>query len=107
MLTYVNNIHHIYRLITGQIGFGFLMGYTSGFCLKKLSKVFAVVIGGFYISLQFLAYDGYVSLNVDKIEKDFNKAWDLNKDGKVDIEDAKIFYDTVSIYILLLFIIVL
>ena len=74
------------------------MGYTSGLCLKKASKVIGILIGGFYLSLQALAYDGYVNLNVDKIEKDFNKIWDINNDGKVDLGDAKIFYEKVYIH---------
>ena len=44
------------------------------------------------MSLQTLSYYGYIKVDHKKIEDDFNRAMDLNQDGKVDQEDAKLAY---------------
>lgn len=77
----------------GQIGYGFMMGYSSGYCLKKVSKVVAFAVGGIFIALQSLSYNGYMNVNYGKIQKDVEKIMDLNHDGKVDEKDAKVAYD--------------
>jgi len=77
----------------GQIGYGFMMGYSSGYCLKKVSKVLAFAVGGIFIALQSLSYNGYMNVNYGKIQKDVENIMDLNKDGKVDEKDAKVAYD--------------
>ena len=47
------------------------------------------------MGLQTLSYYGYVNVDHVKIQSDFEKALDLNKDGKVDKDDAKIASDKV------------
>lgn len=78
--------------VPGQIGYGFLMGYSSGFCLKKVSKVVAFALGGFFIVIQTLSFNGYMQVNYDKLEKEANKVLDVNHDGKVDAKDAEAAY---------------
>lgn len=46
-----------------------------------------------FLSVQTLANYGYISVDHSRISDDFNKALDLNKDGKVDQEDANMIYD--------------
>lgn len=76
----------------GQIGYGFLMGYSSGFCLKKVSKILAFTLGGFFVVIQTLSFNGYMQVNYDKVEQAANKVLDVNKDGKVDMKDAEVAY---------------
>lgn len=78
--------------VPGQIGYGFLMGYSSGFCLKKVSKILAFTVGGFFIVIQTLSFNGYMQVNYDKVEKAANKVLDVNHDGKVDAKDAEVAY---------------
>lgn len=85
--------------LLGQLGFGFLTGFCSGYSLKKVSKVSAVVLGFFFISIQTLSYNGYLKVNMDKLQKDVDGALDLNKDGKVDMQDLKVAYDKVRFFL--------
>jgi uncharacterized membrane protein (Fun14 family) len=78
--------------VPGQIGYGFLMGYSSGFCLKKVSKLVAFAVGGFFIVIQTLSFNGYMQVNYEKLEKEANKVLDVNHDGKVDAKDAEAAY---------------
>jgi uncharacterized membrane protein (Fun14 family) len=78
-----------------QFGYGFLMGYSSGFCLKKVSKAVAFVVGAFFVTVQTLAYNGYVKIDMEKLNKDVNSKLDLNNDGKVDMKDAEFAYEKV------------
>lgn len=45
-----------------------------------------------FMSLQTLSYYGYVQIDHVRIQADFERAMDLNKDGKVDKEDAQLVY---------------
>lgn len=82
--------------IPGQIGYGFLMGYSSGFCLKKVSKLVAFSVGGLFIIIQTLSFNGYMQVNYEKVEKAAEKVLDVNHDGKVDAKDAEAAYDKLS-----------
>ena len=42
---------------------------------------------------QLLASNGYANVNQDKLKVDMEGVADLNKDGKVDAEDAKVAYE--------------
>ena len=79
--------------IPGQLGYGFVVGYSSGYCVKKVSKAVAFVMGGFFMGLQLLASNGYAKVNQEKLKVDMEGFMDLNKDGKLDVEDIKIAYD--------------
>ena len=80
----------------GQLGYGFMMGYSSGYCVKKVSKGVAFVVGGLFMAIQALAYHGYANIDNSKIQKDVEKVMDMNRDGKVDIEDAKMAIDKLT-----------
>jgi uncharacterized membrane protein (Fun14 family) len=54
----------------GKAGYGFALGYCSGFCVKKVAKVGAFFIGGAFVVVQTLAYRGYVKVNQDKLKGD-------------------------------------
>ena len=79
----------------GQIGYGFMMGYSSGYCLKKVSKIMAFALGGVFIAVQSLSYNGYMIVNYEKVQKDVERLMDLNHDGKVDEKDAKVAYEKI------------
>jgi uncharacterized membrane protein (Fun14 family) len=58
-----------------------------------MSKLLALAVGGVFITVQTLAYNGYVSVNYEKLQKDVEGHLDLNHDGKIDQEDLKIAFD--------------
>mmetsp|Transcript_3316 Transcript_3316/g.5524 ORF Transcript_3316/g.5524 Transcript_3316/m.5524 type:complete len:201 (-) Transcript_3316:156-758(-) len=75
--------------VPAQVGYGFMMGYSSGFCLKKVSKMLAFGLGGIFIVVQAMSYNGYINVNYGGIQKDIENLLDLNKDGKVDAKDVE------------------
>lgn len=79
-----------------QLGFGFLTGYCSGYCLSKALHAVAFALGAFVISVQTLSYNGYMKVNMGKLERDVDRFFDYNKDGKVDGKDIKAAYEKVT-----------
>ncbi len=55
-------------LMATQIGFGGLIGFVVGFAIKKLIKLLLVAAGLFFLGLQLLAYEGYITINWQKFE---------------------------------------
>ena len=49
-----------------------------------------------FMSLQTLSYYGYIKVDHTKFQDDFNRVMDLNKDGKVDQDDAKVAYGKIT-----------
>lgn len=47
------------------------------------------------MTLQSLSYSGYITVDHDRMKKEVEGWMDLNKDGKVDVEDSKIAYKKV------------
>ena len=54
-----------------------------------------IITGLGFVSLQALQYYGYIQVDHAAIKKELESALDLNKDGKVDMEDAEIAKDKV------------
>jgi len=75
--------------LPGQVGYGFVMGYSSGFCLKKISRFAAFVVGSSFILIQSLQYSGLIRVDYDGIQKKVERVLDVNNDGKVDLDDLK------------------
>ncbi|KAF9177359.1 hypothetical protein BGZ51_008861 [Haplosporangium sp. Z 767] len=74
---------------TKELSFGTAMGVCSGFLFKKLGKMFLLVAGLGFVSLQMLANSGYIQVNWILIESRFKEKFDLDKDGKVTVKDAR------------------
>ncbi|KYH42643.1 MAG: hypothetical protein AYL33_001840 [Candidatus Bathyarchaeota archaeon B63] len=50
-----------------QLGIGGVLGFFSGYALKKLTKLIAVLIGLAALSLIYLANEGIITVNYDKL----------------------------------------
>lgn len=61
-----------------EVGYGFLMGYSSGFCIKKVSRVVAVLVGGAFIFIQSLSYAGYIKVDHEKLQRDVEVSYPLD-----------------------------
>ena len=57
-----------------QVGYGFMMGYSAGFCVKKVSKVLSFAVGAAFILVQSLSFAGYIDVNYGQIEDDVKVA---------------------------------
>ncbi|KAF9394639.1 hypothetical protein CPC16_010741 [Podila verticillata] len=74
---------------TKELSFGTAMGVCSGYLFKKLGKMFLLVAGLGFVTLQMLANAGYIQVNWILIESQFKDKFDLDKDGKVTAKDAQ------------------
>ena len=76
--------------LLANLSFGAIMGYSSGYALKKVGKALAFIIGIGFISLQTAISYGYIEgINWTKVRDDAAKQMDTNKDGTVDTKDVK------------------
>lgn len=82
--------------VVPKIGFGFIAGFSSGFFIKKVTKMVLFTIGGAIVSIQTLCHFGYIELKLEKIKKDLNRVLDWNFDGKADRDDVLFMYHRVS-----------
>lgn len=57
-----------YRFILTTLGAGGIAGWAVGFTLKKVAKIFALILGIVFVSLQVLAYKKLISIDWSKIE---------------------------------------
>ncbi|KAF9952820.1 hypothetical protein BGZ72_005891 [Mortierella alpina] len=74
---------------TKELSFGTAMGVCSGFLFKKLGKMFLLVAGLGFVTLQMLANAGYIQVNWILIESRFKEKFDLDQDGQVTAKDAR------------------
>jgi uncharacterized membrane protein (Fun14 family) len=78
--------------LVGNVTFGTLMGYCSGTAMKKVGRLLSVVVGVAFISLQVAASFGFIQVDWNKINVGFVSKADATGDGKIDVEDAKIYW---------------
>jgi uncharacterized membrane protein (Fun14 family) len=50
-----------------QFGLGGIGGFILGFALKKIAKLFIVLIGIFIVALLYLGLNGIISINYDSL----------------------------------------
>ncbi len=51
-----------------QLTLGGVAGFASGYALKKVGKVLALLVGMLFISIQVLAYYGFVSVDWPQVQ---------------------------------------
>lgn len=56
----------------GQLTFGGLAGFASGYALKKVGKLVAIALGLLFVSIQLLAFAGYLTVDWLKIQQTVN-----------------------------------
>ena len=58
--------------------------------------IFTYLISGMgFVALQSLQYTGYIQVDHGKLKKDMENFLDLDKDGDVDQDDAKLAYNKI------------
>lgn len=75
--------------IPTDLSYGFFAGYFSGLALKKIGKVASITLGISFLALQTLAYNGYIEVHHEKLQKEVEQLFDRNGDGVVDGQDIK------------------
>ena len=56
--------------IIAKISFGTIMGYCSGYALKKAGKLAAIVLGAGFIAVQTCVSYGYLEVDWNKVKDD-------------------------------------
>ncbi|CAN0289437.1 unnamed protein product, partial [Phaeothamnion confervicola] len=79
--------------VGGQISWGMVCGFCSGFAVKKASKVAAMLFGSVFCLLQGLSYNGFVAVDYNKMEGKAMDYLDMDGDGKFDYKDVSLMYD--------------
>ena len=51
----------------GDVGVGALIGFVTGYALKKLMKIAMAIIGAYVLSLFYLQQKGVITINTDKL----------------------------------------
>merc|ERR1712000_209802 len=82
-----NQISNLVGPIVGQLGFGGVMGFATGYAFKKAAKITVMIVGGSFVILQGLSYSGVIQLDWKSIEKGVHQTLDRTGDGKVDQND--------------------
>jgi uncharacterized membrane protein (Fun14 family) len=54
--------------LVGELGIGGVGGFLVGFALKKAAKLIAVIVGLFFLSLQYLAYENIISIDYGALQ---------------------------------------
>ncbi|CAG8569143.1 6247_t:CDS:2 [Paraglomus occultum] len=72
-----------------DITFGSVLGFCTGFFIKKVGKMVAVAVGIGFVFLQFLAYQGFVTIHWNHMSDAFTRELDVDKDGRVTVKDTK------------------
>ncbi|WP_099209860.1 FUN14 domain-containing protein [Thermococcus henrietii] len=51
----------------GDVGVGAIVGFITGYALKKLMKIAMAIIGAYVLSLFYLQKKGVITINTDKL----------------------------------------
>ena len=73
----------------GSLGASGALGFCTGAAIKASVTVLAALIGMNFLVIQLLRSQGIVTVDNGKLNKLFLDTLDVNKDGKVDVEDIK------------------
>jgi len=79
--------------------FGTAMGFCSGYLVKKAGKIAALTVGAGFVVLQVLEHNGYISISWNKVEGEYIRQLDLDRDGVVGVGDAKVAVNKIVKYL--------
>ncbi|GAB5587434.1 hypothetical protein Unana1_02334 [Umbelopsis nana] len=74
---------------SSELTFGGFLGVCTGYLIKKVGKLFAMMVGVGFIFLQYCSSKGFVSVHWDRIEDNWRGELDVDRDGKVTTRDLK------------------
>jgi uncharacterized membrane protein (Fun14 family) len=66
---FLENLPPDFKFMLITLGSGGITGWAVGFTLKKFAKLAALIVGISFISLQFLAYHHFISIDWEKIQQ--------------------------------------
>ena len=54
--------------LVGELGIGGVGGFLVGFAIKKAAKIMALIIGLFFLSLQYFAYKNIITIDYGALQ---------------------------------------
>jgi uncharacterized membrane protein (Fun14 family) len=66
-----------------QLGVGGVAGLCVGYALKKIGKLFAIILGLAFLGLELLAYKGIININYTALEE-----WATELIGQVGVAEG-------------------
>jgi uncharacterized membrane protein (Fun14 family) len=58
--------------LISQLGVGGVAGFAVGYALKKVGKLFALVLGLLFMAVQWLAFNGFLTVHWAEVEARLN-----------------------------------
>eukprot|EP00032_Breviata_anathema_P000943 JZ551039.1.p1 GENE.JZ551039.1~~JZ551039.1.p1 ORF type:complete len:153 (+),score=30.66 JZ551039.1:1-459(+) len=84
--TLINSLAHA----GGRLTVGAITGFCTGLAARRVGRTAAVYLGAGFAVMQYLAYKGYITIHWGKAKEIARDAVDVNGDGEIDAQDAKI-----------------
>ena len=75
--------------LVSQLSFGSVMGFCSGYALKKVGKAAAVILGCGFVALQTAVSYGYLQVDWKKISDDAMKPIDAVRKDKKEMDNLR------------------
>ncbi|ORX60593.1 hypothetical protein DM01DRAFT_1281911 [Hesseltinella vesiculosa] len=73
----------------GELSFGMVLGLCTGYLIKKVGKLFALMVGVGFVFLQYLSFNGFITVNWDRMEGKYNEKMGVDQHGRVTYKNAK------------------
>eukprot|EP00584_Thalassiosira_punctigera_P007664 CAMPEP_0172528126 /NCGR_PEP_ID=MMETSP1067-20121228/2619_1 /TAXON_ID=265564 ORGANISM="Thalassiosira punctigera, Strain Tpunct2005C2" /NCGR_SAMPLE_ID=MMETSP1067 /ASSEMBLY_ACC=CAM_ASM_000444 /LENGTH=137 /DNA_ID=CAMNT_0013311989 /DNA_START=116 /DNA_END=529 /DNA_ORIENTATION=+ len=87
-----NSILATYKPLIKNLTFSSFMGYCSAFTAKTIGKGVVFMAGLGFMTLQGLAYTGFIDVNWKNVEKSVVKKIDADNDGEITEKDLKLYW---------------
>ncbi len=69
------DVNQLFGPQVGMLGFGGVAGAVVGYTAKKVTKLAALVLGGAFILVQLLAYNGFITVNWGAVQHTAEEMW--------------------------------
>ncbi|KAI8137669.1 FUN14 family-domain-containing protein [Fennellomyces sp. T-0311] len=76
-------------ILPGELSFGTILGLSTGYFIKKMHRMFALIIGMGFVCLQYMSHKGYITVHWDRMQAGYNRQFDDDGDGKVTHRDIQ------------------
>ncbi|ORZ12255.1 FUN14 family-domain-containing protein [Absidia repens] len=73
----------------GELSFGIFLGFCTGYFIKKVGKLFALMVGAGFMFLQYLSFNGFITIHWERLEGSYNRRLGVDKEGKVTTQAVR------------------
>ncbi|KAG2220084.1 hypothetical protein INT45_005845 [Circinella minor] len=73
----------------GELSFGVVLGFCTGYLIKKVGKLFALAVGAGFIFLQYMSFKGFITVHWDRLEGGYKRQLNVDENGQVTHKDVR------------------